>query len=276
MNAIIIIGAGNMGRAMGKGLLQNPNNIIYFKTNTDSTKVIADFSSEIKQSRVFFSNDIHFFKDIQNPWIIVAVKPHHVTKIITQISDIIVNTNPKALICVAAGVTIETIKAACPALVNLAIIRTMPNIAVASGHGVIGFISNTPKINHDFIALCNPLGMIYPITDEDEFHLFTAIAGSAPAFFLHTIEAMAQAANMLGMDNIVAEKIATQVFLGTASLLKTNTPTDLRKSVTSPNGTTAAGLEILMNKDLNVSQSHLTELFCKTLDATQKRSKNIA
>jgi pyrroline-5-carboxylate reductase len=208
MNAIIIIGAGNMGRAMSKGLLQDPNNIIYFKTNTDSTKVIADFAPEIKQSRVFFSDDIEFFKDIQNPWIILAVKPQLVTPVMMQISDIIVNTNPKALICVAAGVTIKTIEDACPAPQKqqeqtLPIIRTMPNIAVASGHGVIGFISNTPKINHDFVTLCNPLGMVYPITDEQEFHLFTAIAGSAPAFFLHTIEAMAQAANMLGMDNAV-------------------------------------------------------------------------
>jgi pyrroline-5-carboxylate reductase len=273
MKNIIIIGAGNMGRAIAKGLLRDSENKIYFKTTERTPHYIPDFQTEQEQSRVFFSADNDFFYKIKNPWIILAVKPHLICSVIAENNDIFLQTSPIALISLAAGVTIETIKNACSG--TLPIIRTMPNISVATGKGVIGYVHDTQTINDAFVNLCQILGMVYPLKTEADFHLFTALSGSSPAFFLHTIEAMAHAATMLGMNNTEAEKIVIQVFRGVSSLLQTQSPTALRQSVTSPNGTTQAGLGILMNKDLNIEHSALTELFLKTLDATQKRSQDI-
>lgn len=274
MYNIIIIGAGNMGLAMGKGLLLNPNNIVYFKT-TQNTVIDKDaFACQLAEKQVFFNHDSAFLKDIQNPWVILAVKPKNICSVVLEIKDILLQTNPKALISVAAGIDIHTIQTTCPA--GIPIIRTMPNIAVASGNGLVGYVTDTPMIEDSFKNLCCPLGMVYRLVSEGEFHLFTALAGSGPAFLFHTIEAMAEAARMLGMDNIQATQIATQVFLGTASLLDNKSPTLLRQAVTSPNGTTQAGLEILMNTDLNTHESYLTKLFYKTLEAAKKRSQNMA
>ncbi len=274
MNNIIIIGAGNMGLAMGKGLLLNPSNIVYFKTTQNTVLDKTDFDCDIAQKRVFFDDDIQFCKDIRNPWIIFAVKPKDICSAILEIQDILLQTNPKAIISVAAGIDIQTIAACCPP--EIKIIRTMPNISVASGNGVVGYLSNNQEIDNDFIALCNAVGMVQKLESEEAFHLFTALAGSGPAYFFHAIEAMAEAACRLGMDYVQATHIATQVFLGSASLLKNHSPTQLRHSVTSPSGTTQAGLEILINPNLDTTESHLATLFCKTLEAAKKRSQNMA
>jgi pyrroline-5-carboxylate reductase len=273
MNKIIIIGAGNMGLAMGKGLLLNPSNIVYFKTTQNTVLDKTDFACDIAQKRVFFNDDSQFFKDIHNPWIILAVKPKDICSVILDIKDILDTTNPKAIISVAAGIDIQTIAACCPK--DSHIIRTMPNISVASGHGVVGYFTDNLPLEDSFKKLCASLGMVQKLESEQEFHLFTALAGSGPAYFFHAIEAMAEAACRLGMDYAQATHIATQVFLGSASLLGGHSPTDLRHSVTSPNGTTQAGLEILMNPSLDTKESHLATLFCKTLEAAKKRSQNM-
>jgi pyrroline-5-carboxylate reductase len=274
MNTIIIIGAGNMGLAMGKGLLLNPSNIVYFKTTQNTVVDKTDFECDIAKNRVFFNHDMTFFKEIHNPWIILAVKPKNIGAVILEIKDILDTTHPKALISVAAGIAIQTIVSYCPK--DIHIIRTMPNIAVASGHGVVGYVSDNPTLEDSFKKLCASLGMLQRLESEDAFHLFTALAGSGPAYFFHAIEAMAEAAFRLGMDYEQATHIATQVFLGSASLLKSHSPTQLRHSVTSPSGTTQAGLEILMNKNLDIKESHLATLFCKMLEAAKKRSQNMA
>ncbi len=273
MNPIIIIGAGNMGLAMGQGLLNNPDTVIYFKTHPNSPVDKTNFTTHIEEKRIFFNDDTHFFTTLKNPWIIFAVKPKDICSVLLEMKDILLKTKPKAIISVAAGIDIKTIKATCPA--NIPIIRTMPNIAVSTGNGIIGYFSDDTALYSDFSALCNPLGMTYELASENEFHLFTALAGSGPAFLFHTIEAMAHAASRLGMDYTDAEKIATRVFMGASGLLDKQTPTLLRQSVTSPNGTTQAGLNVLMNPSLSPETSDLTELFYKTLDAAKKRSQNM-
>jgi pyrroline-5-carboxylate reductase len=273
MNTVIIIGAGNMGLAMGEGLLRNPNIVVYFKTQPNFIPDKTKFTDTIQQKRVFFNDDTHFFTTLKNPWIILAVKPHLINSVLLENNLILSKTNPKAIISVAAGIDIKTIKATSPT--DIPIIRTMPNIAVSTGNGIIGYFSDDNAIYSDFTALCHVFGMTYKLESEEEFHLFTALSGSGPAFLFHTIEAMAHAASRLGMDYTDAEKIATRVFMGASGLLDKQTPTALRQSVTSPNGTTQAGLNALMNPSLSPETSHLTELFYKTLDTAKKRSQNM-
>ena len=256
--------------------MNNHNNIIYFKTHNNKS-LTSDFDDYVSHKRVFFNSEPHFFNSIDNPWIFLAVKPHLITSVIKENLELIKAVKPKALISVVAGIEIKTLRSIVPH--EIPIIRTMPNISVASGSGLIGYLSSPNIIIDDFIDLCKSLGMLCPLNTEEEFHLFTSLAGSGPAFILHFIESMTEAAFKLGMDYEQAEKISIQVFMGVATLLSNGNqqglPRQLRESVTSPNGTTQAGLEVLINSELDVKNSYLLALIYKTLEASRKKSQNI-
>jgi len=273
MTDILIIGAGNMGCAIGKGLLQSPNNHVYFKTLEGIETDMSDFKAEISRNQVFFNDHYDAFEKLNNPWIILAVKPHLVKPVIDETADLLQKITPTALVSVAAGIDIKTIKSACST--DIPIVRAMPNTPVATGNGLMGFYSEHEATNKAFEALCQPLGLVPQLENEDAFHLFTALAGSGPAYIFHLVEALSEAAYQHGMDKTQAGQVALQTFLGSATLLHHDNATSLRKKVTSPNGTTQAGLEQLMNDDLDPSKSHLTQLMFKTLDAAKKRSQNM-
>jgi pyrroline-5-carboxylate reductase len=276
MADILIIGAGNMGLAFGKGLLRNPVHKVYFKMRQGTVTDTDNFITENNQHRVFFNDDYQFFDSLNTPWIILAVKPHLIETVIQESAELFKKISPKALISLAAGIDIATIQQAQSSVeLNIPIIRTMPNIPVATGNGIVGFYSHNPELYDDFKALCSGLGLLSQLATEDNFHIFTALAGSGPAYIFHMIEALAIGAEYNGMDKRQAEQIACQTFIGAATLLNQDSPSNLRKKVTSPNGTTQAGLEQLMNLKLDPDTSHLTHLISNTLKAAKKRSENM-
>jgi pyrroline-5-carboxylate reductase len=277
MNNIIIIGAGNMGLALGKGLLQNPINKVYFKTLQGIVTDTSDFTTEIIDNRVFFNNDYPFFENLNNAWVVLAVKPHLMASVIQEACELLKKIACKSIISVAAGIDIAQIELAqkeCQ--LDVPIIRTMPNISVATGDGILGFYTYHKELNDDFKALCSSLGLLLQLKTEQDFHLFTALAGSGPAYIFHMIEALTLAAEQQGMEKVQAEQIVRQIFIGSAILLNQDSASNLRKKVTSPNGTTQAGLEQLINVHLDPLTSHLTNLMNKTLEAAKKRSKNMS
>jgi len=273
MTDILIVGAGNMGSAIGKGLLREKTHHVHFKTLEGVETDKSNFEHEIAENRVFFNDYYRGFMDLNKPWIILAVKPHLVSKILTEAKEFLEAINPKAIISVAAGIDIQAIKESCPD--HIPIIRAMPNTPVATGNGVMGYYCAQKALGDDFQEICKPLGLVPELINEEAFHLFTALAGSGPAYIFHLVEALSEAAHQLGMARKEAVNIARQTFLGAASLLEIESPTSLRQKVTSPNGTTQAGLEQLMNADLNSENSELTQLLYKTLEAAKKRSENI-
>jgi pyrroline-5-carboxylate reductase len=99
----------------------------------------------------------------------------------------------------------------------------------------------------------------------------TAVSGSGPAYVFHLVEALAAAAKRQGLPDAIAEQLARQTVIGSAALLEADpaSPAVLRQNVTSPNGTTAAGLAVLMG------ENGLTELMDRTVDAARRRSEEL-
>jgi pyrroline-5-carboxylate reductase len=107
--------------------------------------------------------------------------------------------------------------------------------------------------------------------DEDQLNAVTAVSGSGPAYVFYLVEALAHAAREQGLPEAIAEQLARQTVIGAAALLEADParPSILRQNVTSPNGTTAAGLAVLMADD------GLTALIDRTVDAARRRSEEL-
>jgi pyrroline-5-carboxylate reductase len=268
MNNIIIIGAGNMGKALAKGFLRDKNNHVYFKVK--SVNAQQDMISE----RITYSESYDDLTHLNEPFVFCAVKPASLLNVLSDAKEYFAKIKPKAIISVAAGVRYTDI---CKVIDNkIPVIRSMPNTPVSYGKGIVGFFGEDSAINQQFKEVCSCLGLVTELTDEKEFNLFTALAGSGPAFVFHFTEALAIAAEKLGMEAHHAQSIATKLIHGAAHMLEEANPRTLREQVTSPNGTTYAGLQNLINANLDIQDSHLTQLLYNTLDAAQKRSKHMA
>lgn len=155
------------------------------------------------------------------------------------------------------------------------IIRCMPNTPAAIGEGITGAYA-LPAVSADDRAvadrLLSPVGEVIWFDDENLLDAVTAVSGSGPAYVFHLIEAMADAGVALGLAPDVAMKLARQTVIGSAALARAeaNTPAaTLREAVTSPKGTTAAALAVLMADD------GLKALMQKALRAADDRAKEL-
>ena len=120
--------------------------------------------------------------------------------------------------------------------------------------------------------MLTPLGKLFWLADDEAVDTLTAISGSGPAYIFHFVEALSQAAQKLGMSAEEANEIAKQTLVGASSILMESdrSPTDHRNDVTSPNGTTAAALAVLM------SETGLEPLLTKATQAAFRRAQEIA
>ena len=150
------------------------------------------------------------------------------------------------LVSILAGVTISTLRARFSKSVNLA--RAMPNLPVAIGAGVVALygVAGRPEAAR-LEVLMAPLGVVEWLGAESHFDAVTALSGSGPAFVARFIEAMAAGGAALGLPEAQAARMALATAGGTAALLETSgeAPAAMAKRVTSPNGTTQAGLAVL-------------------------------
>lgn len=174
--------------------------------------------------------------------VVLAVKPQDLAAtcegLVPRLSD------GAIVISVAAGWTLERLAAAAP---GHPIVRLMPNLAVASGKGVVAMA--TTGLDEAAVTrmrgLLEPLGAVVVI-DEDLFGIATAIAGSGPGFVAHLAKAMEDAGVANGLGRADARAMVQAVLAGTASLLEDGgDPAALQARVTSPGGTTAAGIAVL-------------------------------
>ena len=113
-------------------------------------------------------------------------------------------------------------------------------------------------------------GQVYALKEEGQINAWTAIAGSGPAYLFHMLEALSAAAQDLGFEAGLSRTLALQTILGAAQLADQSAESfaDLRESVTSPGGTTAAGLEVLM--------ADLPSLLLATAKAAEQRARDLA
>jgi pyrroline-5-carboxylate reductase len=175
------------------------------------------------------------------------------------------------LISILAGVRLEVLRARFAAPVYIA--RAMPNLPVAIGAGVIAFygLADKSSAGMRLAALMAPLGAVEWLDAETHFDAVTALSGSGPAFVARFIEAMTAGGTALGLQQTQAARMALATVGGTAALLEANDedPAAMARRVTSPNGTTQAGLAML-DKD-----SVFAARVAATLEAAARRSAEL-
>jgi pyrroline-5-carboxylate reductase len=149
------------------------------------------------------------------------------------------------------------------------IVRAMPNTPAQVGHGATAlFTTDGDIVQGAAEALFQPVGQTVWLTDEAQFDAVTALSGSGPAYVFHFIEALAKAGEAAGLEPAMAMRLARQTLIGAAALAAQDAATPaatLRERVTSPGGTTAAGLSVLM--------PGLTPLLEQVIAAAAARSK---
>ena len=245
-NNITIIGCGNMGGAIAQGLLaraQGGWNICVYDPH-----LTPEHSKDLENSGVKIAallNEAVASSDA----VIIAVKPRYVLDLTKQLAE----ARPEGviLISVAAAVSTDKIQAAVSEVNgssgNFKFVRVMPNLAVAVGEGVSGIYSADPSARLFAKELFSQIGDAFFVEDEQQIEIVTALCGCGPGFLCYMLEALAAGAKNEGLMVEGLEKIAVKVASGTAKLLSAwkITPEELRSRITTPGGSTAAGVEVL-------------------------------
>lgn len=181
----------------------------------------------------------------QSQTIIIAVKPQYITAVLEEIAPVL--TPDHLLISIAAGVTLAKMESACPSGTH--IIRSMPNTPALIGLGATGIAPGAHATEEDLATaqqLLESVGIV-SVTEEPQLDAVTGLSGSGPAYVYTFIESLAMQAAEEGLHPEEALKLATRTVIGAARMIEETgmSPRDLVNQVTSPGGTTLAGLAAL-------------------------------
>lgn len=245
MNQTIgFIGAGNMGKAIMKGIisaeLTAPNEVAVYDPFKPALEAIYD-----ELGVTITTNEKEVIH--QANMIILAVKPNLIEDILQTVQKDI--TEEKVIVSIAAGVTIDQISNCLPD--HAKVVRVMPNTPALVGSGMSALCLNeyvTDEDKHNVLAVFESFGKA-EIVDEHLIDAVVGVSGSAPAYVYMFIEALADGAVVMGMSRSSAYTFAAQAVLGSAQMvLETEKhPGELKDMVTSPGGTTIAAVKSLEN-----------------------------
>lgn len=260
---ISFIGGGNMAQALIGGLISQglPATRI---TVSDPVEKVRSLLAE-KEVNVTDDN-IAAIKDADI--VLFAVKPQVLAGVLKPLQGLL---DGKLVISIVAGAEIATLSAL---LSTDRIVRVMPNTPALVQTGAHGLFANTEVGNDDRELASQVLastGLTIWVNSEAQIDAVTAVSGSGPAYFFYMMESMIRAGKNLGLDEKVATALTLQTALGAAQMAITssNTPAELRKNVTSPNGTTQAALEVF-------DRAQISQNIQAALAAAQKRSQELA
>ena len=196
---------------------------------------------------------------------LIAVKPQMMGDALPALQGL----SDTLFVSIAAGTPISAFEDAFGAQAR--IVRAMPNTPAAVGRGITAIIGNARATSADldladgFLAT---VGEVVRLSSEEQMDAVTGLSGSGPAYVFHMIEAMAAAGAAQGLPPDMALRLARATVAGAGELAMTGEdPAQLRVNVTSPNGTTQAGLDVLM--------AELPDLVARTVAAATDRSKEL-
>lgn len=259
---LVLLGCGKMGSAMLEGWLARG-------LPASSVWVTDPFPSDwLKAQGVNLNADLPSSPAI----VLIAVKPQMMQDALPSLQAL--GNGDTVFLSVAAGVTIanyETILGA-----QTPIIRAMPNTPAAISQGITAIAGNalaTPAQMDMAEALLSAVGDVVRLGSEAQIDAVTGVSGSGPAYVFHLIECMAAAGQAQGLPADMAMKLAqaTVAGAGALALQSDESAEQLRRNVTSPNGTTQAGLEVLMDENKG-----LPPLVMATVAAAADRSRELA
>lgn len=252
-NPFLFFGCGNMGGAMLDGWIAGGVDPAAFI-------VIDPMAQSLPAGVMHFVDASQVGRKVGAA--LAAVKPQIFTQISGQLESVL--TDDALLLSVMAGVRIETLQAELP---GRTVVRLMPNLAAALGKSPLGLFesSGDAAMRADVETLLSPLGTPVWISEEPLMDAVTALAGSGPAFVYRFVDALAKAGEALGLDPAVSATLAKTMVDGAVDLAVGSdaSPEELARRVTSPGGTTAAGLSVL--------DAGLQQLVTDTLKAARDR-----
>ena len=260
---ISFIGGGNMAQALIGGLISR---------GLPATRITV--SDPVEKVRLLLTEkDVHVTDDniaaIRDADIVLfAVKPQVLASVLKPLKGLF---EGKLVMSIVAGAEIATIA---NLLETNRIVRVMPNTPALVQTGAHGLYA-TEAVNAQDRELASQVlaatGLTIWVNSEAQIDAVTAVSGSGPAYFFYMMESMIRAGKNLGLDEKVATALTLQTALGAAQMAITssNTPAELRKNVTSPNGTTQAALEVF-------DRAHISQNIQAALAAAQKRSQELA
>lgn len=199
--------------------------------------------------------------------VVIGVKPFAVADVLTEIAGAL---EPEALVVsVAAGIT----TAAMEKIVRNPVVRSMPNTPALVGKAVTGITAGS-RATPDHLArarlLFESVGWVLELP-EKHIDALSTISGSGPAYVFHAMEQWTAAARELGFSDDDARNLVEKTFAGATALLEASDvgPAELRRRVTSPNGTTERAIAVL-------DDAHLAEIYAAAANAALARAREIA
>jgi len=262
---ILLAGAGKMGGALLEGWLAlglEPKHIVVIEpAPAGHLTALADRGVRLNPPRDRIG---------EVAAVMVAVKPQVAPEVMPALAPLVGAAT--VVVSIMAGRTLQFLEAALP---GAAVIRAMPNTPAAIGRGITVAVANA-RVSREQRGLVHTLlstvGAVEWAPDEALMDAVTALSGSGPAYVFLLAEAMARAGVAAGLPPALAETLARATVAGSGELLH-RSPLDaatLRQHVTSPGGTTAAALDVLM------AQDGLEPLMTKAIAAATKRSRDLA
>ena len=270
MKNVVLFGYGKMGSSIAKGWMLKSLDFNFFIVEKEtSLRRVAD-----KDSVKSYENleELSKFVDIKNLDIIfLAVKPQQMNEVIKVFSKI--DFSKTLFISIAAGLSFDWFQSKLNK--NIKLIRAMPNLPASVGFGVTGYCktSNINEIDlHDVQKLLNAFGKTIYLESESLIDVVTAISGSGPAYVFYFVEVLSEIGMHEGLSKKDAKVLALETVIGSARLLEMSNidPKVLKKNVTSPGGTTEAGLEILASNNYG-----LYDLLEKTINNAKNRASEL-
>jgi len=263
---VVLIGAGNMGGAMLSGWLKSgvPGSAVIVVDPGPSSAMLAT----IKEAGATHLTAIP--TELKASVLFLAVKPQVMETVLPDVKSAVGSAT--VVVSVAAGKTLGFLE---KHLGKAAMVRAMPNTPAMVGRGVTGAFANSGvsdpqrKRVHALLSVSGPVEWVPAEADIDAV---TALSGSGPAYVFYLVECMAEAGRKLGLQADLAMRLARETVAGAGELLH-QSPDDasrLRQNVTSPGGTTAAALAVLM------AENGMQPLFDKALAAARKRAEELA
>lgn len=261
---VILVGCGNMGFAMLKGWLESGYLLASNVHVVEPAQALRERAENIGVNVHSDAEDLP--QSLKPRMVLVAVKP----QVMKDVLPAYRRYAPAAtFVSVAAGIPVSLFEKCFGG--DVAVIRCMPNTPAAIGKGMLATFANTnvSKADAAFVTeLLKTSGKVTSVDAEALIDVVTAISGSGPAYVFHFIEALSDAGTALGLPRETAALLAMQTVMGAGALAdaSADTPARLREQVTSPNGTTAAALDVLMGED------RLKKLVTEAAQAAHRRA----
>jgi len=268
---ISFIGGGNMAQALISGLVGcgiKPNLITVADPSSDAREQLAAKGLNTVDPMADPKSAV-----IDADIVVLAVKPQMMKVVVSAFADVL---DTQLVISVAAGLSTDLLSNMLGGYSN--IVRAMPNTPSMIQMGATG-LYGTDNISAEqkqlATAVMEASGLVMWVDDEEHMHAVTAVSGSAPAYMFYFIESMVDGAVALGLDKEQASALAMQTMLGAAKMAMNSddAPAELRRKVTSPNGTTQAAVESMQANEIG---RQISEAMQACYDRSQALSEEMS